>query len=168
MLTEWPPRRDGSVKMRYSDTGAESDWINAAGLRPLAPLAAAAPAAAVAAGGPCAHPFAEQFVDYHHERAGGPWRCTACSGALADAATVAQWEAWQRDARGDDAAGCGGALDFGGALPIMRPAAAARRHAERLRGFGISVELLVAFTEIHGCWDWPTWRVQAEIIRPAC
>jgi hypothetical protein len=130
--------------------------------------AAAAPAAAVAAGGACVHPFADQFVDYHHERAGGPWRCTACSGALADAAAVAQWEARQRDARADDAAGCGGALDFGGALPSMRPAAAAGRHAERLRGFGVSVELLVAFTEAHGCWDWPTWRVQAEIIRPAC
>ena len=32
----------------------------------------------------------------------------------------------------------------------------------------MSVRWLLAFTAAHGCHDWPTWRVQAKIIRPAC
>ena len=30
------------------------------------------------------------------------------------------------------------------------------------------VEWLVSFAHVHQCWDWPTWRVQRDIVRPAC
>ena len=40
-------------------------------------------------------------------------------------------------------------------------------HAERLHGWGVSVQFLVAFTFAHDCWDWPTWRVVRDIIKPA-
>ena len=39
--------------------------------------------------------------------------------------------------------------------------------AERCRGFGIMLSFLVAFTYAHDCWDWESWRVQRDIIRPA-
>ena len=46
-------------------------------------------------------------------------------------------------------------------------AAAGGDAAERLRGRGIMLSFLVAFTYAHDCWDWPSWRVQRDIIRPA-
>ena len=39
--------------------------------------------------------------------------------------------------------------------------------AERLRGFGVMLSFLVAFTYAHDCWDWESWRVQRDIIKPA-
>jgi hypothetical protein len=32
----------------------------------------------------------------------------------------------------------------------------------------VPVEWLVRFAHAHQCWDWPTWRVQRDIVRPAC
>ena len=32
---------------------------------------------------------------------------------------------------------------------------------------GLTVEALVAFTYEHDCWNWPTWRVVRDIIKPA-
>ena len=32
---------------------------------------------------------------------------------------------------------------------------------------GVTVEWLLLFTQTHNCWDWPTSRVNAEIIKPA-
>ena len=46
-------------------------------------------------------------------------------------------------------------------------AAAGGDPAERLRGFGVMLSFLVAFTYAHDCWDWESWRVQRDIIRPA-
>jgi len=43
--------------------------------------------------------------------------------------------------------------------------AAGSSHGERLRGWGVRVEWLLAFTWEHGCWDWPTWRVVRDIIK---
>ena len=34
---------------------------------------------------------------------------------------------------------------------------------ERLRGSGVSLEFLVAFTVARDCWGWPTWRVHAHM-----
>ena len=30
-----------------------------------------------------------------------------------------------------------------------------------------SIRWLISFTERHGCWEWPTWRVVAELVIPA-
>ena len=38
---------------------------------------------------------------------------------------------------------------------------------EMLRHFGVRLDFLLAFTWAHNCWDWPSWRVQRDIIRPA-
>jgi len=32
--------------------------------------------------------------------------------------------------------------------------------------FGVSVEFLIAFTGVHDCWDWPTWQVVRDVIKP--
>ena len=34
-------------------------------------------------------------------------------------------------------------------------------------GFGVMLSFLVAFTYAHDCWDWESWRVQRDIIKPA-
>ena len=36
-----------------------------------------------------------------------------------------------------------------------------------IRDTGIRVDVLIAFAIDHNCWDWPTWRVVRDIIRPA-
>ena len=36
-----------------------------------------------------------------------------------------------------------------------------------IRDTGIRVDVLVAFAIDHDCWEWPTWRVVRDIIRPA-
>ena len=36
-----------------------------------------------------------------------------------------------------------------------------------LRNTGIRVDVLIAFAIDHDCWEWPTWRVVRDIIKPA-
>lgn len=43
----------------------------------------------------------------------------------------------------------------------------AREHALKLWGMGVRVDWLVSFTFAHNCWDWPTWRVVRDIVKPA-
>ena len=38
---------------------------------------------------------------------------------------------------------------------------------EQLRARGVKIAFLLAFTETLECWDWPTWRVVRDIIKPA-
>ena len=38
---------------------------------------------------------------------------------------------------------------------------------EQLRARGVKLAFLLAFTEALACWDWPTWRVVRDIIKPA-
>jgi len=44
---------------------------------------------------------------------------------------------------------------------------ASRPHDEMLHSYGISVLALLAFTFDHDCWDWPTYQVVRDIIKPA-
>lgn len=48
-------------------------------------------------------------------------------------------------------------------------AEAARKagHSKRLWRGGITVQALEAFTHDHNCWDWETWRVVRDIVKPA-
>ena len=82
-----------------------------------------------------------------------PWHF-ACRGEpkppVEDADVIAREEAAKMKAESDDA----GSLSAG-------------THGELLRGFGVHIEWLLGFTEAHDCWDWPTWRVQRDIIKPA-
>ena len=48
-----------------------------------------------------------------------------------------------------------------------RAALAGGDAGERLRGFGVTLIWLIAFTYEHNCWEWESWRVQRDIIRPA-
>ena len=43
----------------------------------------------------------------------------------------------------------------------------ASARGEQLRARGVKIAFLLAFTEALACWDWPTWRVCDEIIKPA-
>ena len=81
-----------------------------------------------------------------------PWRydCLKGNPPVEDADVIAREEAAKKAAESDDA----GSVSSGA-------------HGERLRGFGVRVDWLLAFTVAHDCWDWPTWRVQRDIIKPA-
>eukprot|EP01043_Picozoa_sp_COSAG02_P074244 COSAG02_NODE_14779_length_1237_cov_1.172232_1_plen_311_part_10 len=46
---------------------------------------------------------------------------------------------------------------------LMRP----QSSGVLLHSRGVSIEFVVAFTEAHNCWEWPTWRVVRDIIKPA-
>ena len=82
-----------------------------------------------------------------------PWRWM-CLGdpkpPVDDAEVIAREEAHMRAAIAQDAVSL-----------------AAGEHDARLRGFGVRVDWLLAFTWAHDCWDWPAWRVQRDIIKPA-
>ena len=81
-----------------------------------------------------------------------PWRwmCRDGSPAVDDAAMIEREERAKAVAEADDAGS------------VMRGV-----HSERLRGYGLRVEFLLAFTRAHNCWEWPTWRVQRDLIKPA-
>ena len=53
------------------------------------------------------------------------------------------------------------------AFEVKDSAIDASAHAELLRGFGVKIAFLLAFTEANKCWDWPTKRVVRDIIKPA-
>ena len=40
-------------------------------------------------------------------------------------------------------------------------------HARRLHGLGIRLSALIAFAYAHDCWDWPTWMIVRDIVKPA-
>ena len=81
------------------------------------------------------------------------WDCRDGKPEVEDAATIAREQQWKAAAEAEDRAALeGGGDDAGG---------------ERLRGFGVRLDWLVAFTQAHDCWEWPSWRVQRDIIRPA-
>ena len=42
-----------------------------------------------------------------------------------------------------------------------------KSHALRQWERGVRVDWLVAFTFAHDCWNWPTWKVVKDIIKPA-
>ena len=43
----------------------------------------------------------------------------------------------------------------------------ASARGEQLRARGVKIAFLLAFTETLECWDWPTWRVVRDIVKPA-
>ena len=43
----------------------------------------------------------------------------------------------------------------------------ASARGEQLRARGVKIAFLLAFTEALECWDWPTWRVVRDIVKPA-
>ena len=81
-----------------------------------------------------------------------PWRhqCRDGMPPVEDADVIAREEAAKKAAESDNA----GSVSSGA-------------HGERLRGFGVRVAWLLAFTFAHKCWDLPTWRVVRDIIKPA-
>jgi ankyrin repeat protein len=40
-------------------------------------------------------------------------------------------------------------------------------HARKLHSLGIRLSALVAFAYAHDCWDWPTWMIVRDIVKPA-
>ena len=40
-------------------------------------------------------------------------------------------------------------------------------HARRIHGLGIRLSALIAFAYAHDCWDWPTWMIVRDIVKPA-
>jgi hypothetical protein len=109
---------------------------------------------------PCLH----GPVDYWFNALPSPWRCGLCKEPYLDPQTCAEHEAAQHSARIEDEKACGGVLDG----IQLKPTSAAATHAASLHACAVSVEWLQGFADAHDCYDWPTWRVQRDIIRPAC
>merc|ERR1712166_646555 len=40
-------------------------------------------------------------------------------------------------------------------------------HARKIHGLGIRLSALIAFAYAHDCWDWPTWMIVRDIVKPA-
>ena len=57
--------------------------------------------------------------------------------------------------------------DNAGAASSFNILSGSKQQGTKLFERGLTVEALVAFTYAHDCWDWPTWRVVRDIIKPA-
>eukprot|EP01043_Picozoa_sp_COSAG02_P017826 COSAG02_NODE_817_length_16825_cov_49.127646_17_plen_593_part_00 len=113
-------------------------------LRPM-PASTAAAAQPAAAGPPeCAHRFLELW--------GEEWHCGTCKVHVTDPEQTANEDANAKNAEEEDRASFGG-----------DPNKAAEGSFRR----AVTVEWLVAFTERHQCWEWPTWRLKEDVIKPA-
>ena len=51
--------------------------------------------------------------------------------------------------------------DFGTNEPNSEKAAVASHNR------GVTIEFLLDFTNKNDCWDWPTWKVVLEVVKPA-
>eukprot|EP01050_Picozoa_sp_SAG11_P007031 SAG11_NODE_572_length_8445_cov_7.136353_3_plen_292_part_00 len=100
------------------------------------------------------------------------YSCGLCGKHFTEPATLQQFKNLNKLAMEEDEAAVDGKVffpdDLSKSMPKLQPDDAFKKHADRLQGFGFPVELLVAFTDAHGCWDWTTERVNRDIVRPAC
>lgn len=89
----------------------------------------------------CDHKYIQHF--------GGKFSCADCWAALKDVAPdrIVNEHRWLKQAQAEDAA-------------------IAVEHAEFSFRLGVTVAWILAFTNVHGCWDWETRDVQAFIIKP--
>ena len=85
---------------------------------------------------------------------GQRWHCDLCNGFVEGGPRVAQEEKELSRIASDDLRA------FGGGEQGKRAAAAASSQR------GVTVEWLAEWTSEKQCWDWPTWRVQRDIVRP--
>ena len=92
----------------------------------------------------CVHRFLELW--------GEDWHCGTCKVHITDSEQTAQEEANAKTAEEEDQASFGGDPD---------------KAAEGSFRRAVTVEWLVAFTERHQCWEWPTWRLKEDIVKPA-
>ena len=76
-----------------------------------------------------------------------PWRCHSCTTPLQEG-RISSEEALRAQVMRED-----------GAMAAVNTA--------RSLTMGISVEFLIGFTHAHECWEWPTWQVVRDVIKPA-
>lgn len=50
---------------------------------------------------------------------------------------------------------------------VLDPKRNKEEHADFIHSLGIRVDALIAFTYDHNCWEWETWRVVRDIVKPA-
>ena len=75
------------------------------------------------------------------------WTCDACKKDLTK-------ERWKREKERFDA------------VRAEDKARSVEEHAVLLHGLAIRLDVLLLFTFVHNCWDWPTWRVVRDIVKP--
>ena len=97
---------------------------------------------------------ANTFVE-HWGSAG--WNCMTCKGFLTDPIRIAHEDKGKKQNEAIDQI----AFEARNGQSMEELAAI----ASHIRG--VTVEWLLLFTQTHNCWDWPTWKVNAEIIKPA-
>ena len=88
----------------------------------------------------------------HHEYAKGfdPSKCASCGQHLGEDRASAELAYAERAREADRAAQLSD-------IP----------HSVMQHSCGVRIDWLLAFTFDHDCWDWPTWRVNRDIIKPA-
>ena len=119
----------------------------------------------------CTHPYVESW---------DVQKCDKCAKDLGQLRQTTE-ENHAAKAKEEDKAS---AISFGGAINVVLVAnrllnktketkeateieQLAHNHGAYLHTFAISVFALLAFTFDHDCWEWPTWKVVREIIKPA-
>ena len=112
--------------------------------------------------GPCLHPFVEGW---------DLGRCSSCGADLGAGRRAAE-QAAGRIAEDEDACCSTTSGTSSAALsPTTRKVGCSSfvisPHARQLRRWGVRVDWLVAFTFAHDCWEWPTWRVMRDVVKPA-
>ena len=76
------------------------------------------------------------------------WTCDACQKDLTK-------ERWAKEKELFDA------------VRVEDTARSIEEHASLLHGLAIRLDVLLLFTFLHNCWEWPTWRVVRDIVKPA-
>jgi hypothetical protein len=94
--------------------------------------------------GSCPHRFLELW--------GTEWHCGRCKAHITDRVQTDREQALAEQAEQQDAQAFGGL---------------AAQAAESSYRRGVTVDWLVRFTTAHQCWDWPTWRLKEDLIKPA-
>ena len=101
--------------------------------------------------------FSQDTCTHPYTRVSDLTQCCDCSAFLDeedDADRLATERHKAREIHREDHATCGdGGKD--------------ESHAALVHRCGVSIEWLVNFTQHHDCWDWPTWKVNRCIIKPA-
>lgn len=92
----------------------------------------------------CAHKFLQLW-------GAAGWHCATCRAHITDADRVARERQHAERAQEEDRVAFRGDPERAAAASHMR---------------GVRVDWLIEWTNLHGCWDMPTWQVQAKIIKP--
>eukprot|EP00940_MAST-03C_sp_MAST-3C-sp2_P001488 g1488.t1 len=93
--------------------------------------------------------YCEHYVVDH--RGGSTYICAACKKKVEDTLRIVEEETLRKKIEEED---------------LARRRARAPTDPPLSLGLGVTIEFLQAWTDAHDCWNWPTWKVVRDIVRP--